>query len=752
MGDQSLRPEFGPDWPGRKLIDEARRQADAARAFPPSMPEMVAGYRILNELGRGGMGVVYEAVKEGLEDRRVALKMLHPGSLSGSARGRLEYEAKLLSRLDHPNIARIYDSGIAATPVGDQPFFVMELVDGCDLKTFVDGLPHRAVLEILAQVCDAIHHAHLNGVIHRDLKPANILIDKGGDLKIVDFGVARTTTPTDLTRASWDSAGHVGTLAYMSPEQLKEEPEKLDHRSDVYSLGVTAFGLLAGRPPYELPRFPSFRAEQIICETEPDRLGAIDPRLRGEVEAIVSKALEKRKDRRYSSAAEFGADIRRFLSHEPVRARVHGPAFRVLKFSLRNRGLVAGAALIAAALLIATLSTTALMINGLAEQRRAKLTASTLGLLAEMRDYDPGDSPEAIAEHVTSATTDPTKAAFVLERVGSNMRIQMPSHTVILWRASLEQRLLAAERSRSPANLAAVMRAYNLLGDYYVRLHWTEDALRLSTEALDWCAEQGLVPTHEDHLRARVNRIDALFEAGRHIDARDAAEILYRDRTSLHRSHPDRGEILHLYAMVLRTAPDRTRGDLELARATLEEAVQLHKFYQGMSNGATQAAMVELADTLIDLAAADCDAPSHADSMGRARRLVLETAHCPTAYFSDEGLLVLARLHIFRTRREFVDGPSSLWPEVAIALTEEWEPSGWHVGYAAYRYGLYLERAGESEHAVAHYRLAIDKIADAPYAWMLENATSAILRVQNQRGLGDRRDTESGVGTTPPPW
>ena len=204
-------------------------------------------------------------------------------------------------------------------------------------------LDPAARLELLAKVCDAVQHAHDKGVIHRDLKPGNILVDESGQPKVLDFGVAHVTDADLLTTSSRTRTGELlGTLSYMSPEQLAARPSGLDGRSDVYTLGVILFELLAHRLPYHLDQLPVHEVARVIEQQEPSRLGSIDTIYRGDVEIIVAKALEKDKTRRYASAGDLASDIRRYLRGEAILARPASALYQLRKFARRNKGLVAG--------------------------------------------------------------------------------------------------------------------------------------------------------------------------------------------------------------------------------------------------------------------------------------------------------------------------------------------------------------------------------------------------------------------------
>jgi eukaryotic-like serine/threonine-protein kinase len=295
--------------------------ASAPAEVPTALPSTIGRYRILRLLGEGGMGVVYEAEQE-QPRRTVALKVIKSGLGDPKLVRRFEQESLALGRLQHPGIAQIYEAGTAETGFGPQPYFAMEFIRGESLLQYAKAhqLSIRQRLELMAKICEAVHHAHQRGIIHRDLKPGNILVDETGQPKILDFGVARAINSDAHVSRQTDLGQLVGTLAYMSPEQVLADPLELDTRSDVYALGVVLYELLAGRLPYTVsPRL--HEAVQTIREEEPRPLSTFNSAYRGEIETIVCKALEKDKTRRYASTAELGADIRRYLQDEPIMAR-----------------------------------------------------------------------------------------------------------------------------------------------------------------------------------------------------------------------------------------------------------------------------------------------------------------------------------------------------------------------------------------------------------------------------------------------
>jgi serine/threonine protein kinase len=290
------------------------------------------------------MGMVYEAEQD-RPHRLVALKIVRPGMVPASALRRFELEYEFLGRLQHPGIAQIYQAGVEDMEYGPQPYFAMELVRGKRLDVYVrakaPGLRER--LELVAAIADAVQHAHHRGIIHRDLKPANILVTDAGEPKVLDFGIARAAHDGVLTTMHTAAGEVLGTLSYMSPEQIAGDVTSVDTRSDVYALGVILYEVLAERPPYELDRKSLAEAARIISDTEPTRLSLATRAVPHDVETIVAKALEKEKERRYNSAADLAEDIRRFLRDEPITARPPSAAYQVRKFARRHKALVGGA-------------------------------------------------------------------------------------------------------------------------------------------------------------------------------------------------------------------------------------------------------------------------------------------------------------------------------------------------------------------------------------------------------------------------
>ncbi len=339
--------------PSTISLTVASRTSDPAHQFPVA----IGRYRILRLLGEGGMGAVYEAEQE-QPRRTVAVKVIKSAWANPEQLRRFEQESRVLGRLQHPGIAQVYEAG-TAVGFGGQPFFAMELIHGKTLCKYADEkrLNTRERLTLIIRLCEAVEHAHQRGVIHRDLKPGNILVDETGQPKILDFGLARVTDSDNPVSRQTDIGQLLGTLAYMSPEQVLADPLAIDTRTDVYALGVIAYELLAGKLPYTVS--PNVHvAVQTIREQDPSALSTLNRCFRGDIETIVNKALEKDKDRRYASAADFGADIRRHLADEPIGAKPPSASYLLQKFARRHRPLVAGIAAVFVVLVVGVVVST----------------------------------------------------------------------------------------------------------------------------------------------------------------------------------------------------------------------------------------------------------------------------------------------------------------------------------------------------------------------------------------------------------
>jgi eukaryotic-like serine/threonine-protein kinase len=346
--------------------DFMKRPPAAATPTTPHGPILegpgtrIGPYKLLQQIGEGGMGVVYMAEQEQPVRRKVALKIIKPGMDSAQVVARFEAERQALAVMDHTHIARVFDAGTTET---GRPYFVMELVHGVPITQFCDGaqLTPRERLELFVPVCQAIQHAHQKGIIHRDIKPSNVLVTMYDDRpvpKIIDFGVAKAIEQKLTERTLFTQFGAlVGTFEYMSPEQAEMNAFGVDTRSDIYSLGVLLYELLTGTTPLETQRLrqaalgelvrlikeeepprPSVRLSSsgdlpkiaAARKTEPARLSKL---MRGEVDWIVMKCLEKDRTRRYETASGLAKDVEHFLHDEPVEACPPSAGYRLRKFA-----------------------------------------------------------------------------------------------------------------------------------------------------------------------------------------------------------------------------------------------------------------------------------------------------------------------------------------------------------------------------------------------------------------------------------
>jgi serine/threonine protein kinase/tetratricopeptide (TPR) repeat protein len=399
------------------------------------VPKTFGAYRIVRVLGEGGMGTVYEAEQD-QPRRRVALKVIKPGMAGPELLRRFDLEAQALGRLQHPGIAQIYEAGTAETAFGPQPYFAMEYIEGQELPDYIKKFnPNmRARLKLVAHVCEAVHHAHQRGLIHRDLKPRNILVTERGQPKILDFGVARATdSDTQATRQT-DVGQLIGTLAYMSPEQVLADPLELDIRSDVYALGIILYETLTGQLPYNVNK-KLHEAVQVIRDEEPAKLSSINRVYRGDVETIVAKALEKDKLRRYASAADLAADIWRYLDDQPIVARPASTSYQLQKFARRHKALVAGVAAVFVVLVAGVTVSTYQAVRATRAERQALI-----------------DRDRAVAAEQT--TREERDRATAAERIATEQR----DLAVAAEKVATEQRNIAvAERQRADTEAATAV-------------------------------------------------------------------------------------------------------------------------------------------------------------------------------------------------------------------------------------------------------------------------------------------------------
>jgi tetratricopeptide (TPR) repeat protein len=560
-----------PAAPADKTVDLS---GDAEPTSVPSTAEqpglVLAGrYRLLEMVGEGGMGRVWTAQQTEPVRRMVAVKLIKAGMDSKAVLARFDAERQALALMDHPNIARVLDAG--AAPDG-RPFFVMELIKGVPITQFCDDrrLTPRQRLELFIPVCQAIQHAHQKGVIHRDIKPSNVLValyDEQAIPKVIDFGVAKATGQVLTEQTLHTGLGAVvGTLEYMSPEQASFNNLDIDTRSDVYSLGVLLYELLAGSPPFsrkELEKAGVLEVLRVIREQEPPKpstklstaegLPALavnrgtEPRklcglLRGELDWIVMKALEKDRARRYETAAAFAADLDRYLADEPVQASPPSAGYRLRKFVRRNRGAVLAAAVV---LLVLTGGIIATCV-GLVQARAAKEKAWSEAQLKEA-ERDRAIRAEAEAKTQAEITTSVNRFfQLVLGQadVGRQPRLggrlegkRNPNLTVreLLDRAA--KRITGRFTGHELVEAAirhTIGEAYTALGEYPQAQANLERTIELRTEKLG--------AGHDDTIAARHTLAMLFYAQGKYDQAEKAfGELIavYTDRLG-----PDHGNTL----------------------------------------------------------------------------------------------------------------------------------------------------------------------------------------------------------------
>ena len=619
LSNPSARQQIAKLWghiAGNPEID-SHRPADAAQAdscmeaaaseTKSALPSFIGAYRIVCRLGEGGMGVVYEAEQEHPR-RTVALKIIKSGLSDPRLVRRFEHELLALGRLQHSGIAQIYEAGTAETGFGPQPYFAMEFIRGRPLLEYADAhqLNTRQRLSLIAKVCDAVHHAHQRGIIHRDLKPGNILVDETGQPKILDFGVARATDCDIWMTHQTDVGQIIGTLAYMSPEQVLADPLELDTRSDVYALGVVLYQLLAGRLPYNVSgRLPE--TVRTIQEEEPRALSAISSAYRGDIETIVGKALEKDKTRRYASVAEMAADIRRYLHDEPIMARPASTIYQLQKFARRHKALVFGIAAVFVVLIAGIIVSTREAARANRETATSRAISDFLqnDLLAQAsasKQARPNNKPDPDLKVRTALDRaasrisgrfdkQPEVEAAIRETIGQTyMDLGLyPEARAQLERAlDLQRRVLGAKNPETLKTMALLGNIAILQGKY-------PEAERVLGQTLEM-QRRVLGLEHLDTLKSMSDLGSVLRQEGKYPQAEALdSEVIDIQRRILGPEHPDT-----LASMASLASVCRNEGKYQQAETLSNQILQIRRRVLGPDHPDTLKSMNNLANVYLN--------------------------------------------------------------------------------------------------------------------------------------------------------
>ncbi len=497
---QELMPELGAELRKLALLEHARQRAvgvDSRSDTPvPELPAGFEGCAVVREIHRGGQAVVYQGIQTSTK-RKVAIKVLHGGPFADArSRARLEREIQILGQLNHPNIVRVYDSGTAAGCL----YYVMDYISGEALDVYLLNNPLSVddTLRLFAKICDAVNAAHLRGVIHRDLKPSNIRIDANGEPHVLDFGLAKVALEpgSDATRPLLVSltGQFIGSLPWASPEQAAGQPEKIDVRTDVYSLGVILYQMLTGKFPYEVVGGMHDVLDNIL-KAEPIRPRGLRLEIDDEVETILLKCLDKQRDQRYQSAGEVARDIRHYLGGEPIEAKRDSALYMLTKTLRRYRApLAVGATFV---LLLAGFAATMTLMYQRAEHEghKAEQAADFLDRVLASADPDLAGGPDlTVREMLDDAlreadwrTVEPEVEARIRDTAGRTY-VRLGEYAIAAEHLGIaleiRRRILGNRHAATAESLSTLAWAQKEHGEYAEARCLYDEALRIRRDVL----------------------------------------------------------------------------------------------------------------------------------------------------------------------------------------------------------------------------------------------------------------------------